>query len=150
MAKENPLLGAERIRGELLKLNIGVSKRTVRKYLRKTGPRPQKTPTQNWSTFLRNHSSQIMTPVAAPKANALCERLIGTLRRECLDHLFILGEAHLKRILKEYVKYYNQQRLHQGIEQRLPEPGPPGTVSTGKILAFPILGGLHHSYEWAA
>jgi putative transposase len=91
-----------------------------------------------------------MTPVAAPKANALCERLIGTLRRECLDHLFILGEAHLKRILKEYVKYYNQQRLHQGIEQRLPEPGPPGTVSTGKILAFPILGGLHHSYEWAA
>jgi putative transposase len=57
MAKDNPSWGAERIRGELLKLNIAVSKRTVRKYLRKTSPR--RTPTQNWSTFLRNHSSQI-------------------------------------------------------------------------------------------
>ena len=165
MAKDNPLWGAERIRGELLKLNIAVSKRTVRKYLRKTSPR--RTPTQNWSTFLRNHSSRIWacdflsvvdlffgqiyafiimehgsrriihfgitrhptdewvaqqlreatpndqkpkylirdndrkfgrafeqvaavrgievlkTPIAAPKANALCERLMGTLRREC-------------------------------------------------------------------
>lgn len=57
MAKENPLWGAERIRGELLKLSITVSKRTVRKYLQKT--RPQRVPTQNWGTFLRNHSSQI-------------------------------------------------------------------------------------------
>ncbi len=92
----------------------------------------------------------LKTPVVAPKANALCERLVGTLRRECLDHLFILGEAHLRRILKEYVKYYNQQRPHQGIEQQLPEPDITLNSSTGKITAFPVLGGLHHSYERAA
>jgi putative transposase len=92
----------------------------------------------------------LKTPIAAPKANALCERLVGTLRRECLDHLFILGEAHLKRILKQYVKYYNQQRPHQGIEQNLPEPKSGQPISTGKILAFPVLGGLHHNYERAA
>lgn len=92
----------------------------------------------------------LKTPIAAPKANALSERLMGTLRRECFDHIFILGEAHLRRILKEYVKYYNQKRPHQGIEQRLPEPGSHEAHSSGKVLAFPVLGGLRHSYERAA
>lgn len=88
----------------------------------------------------------LKTPIAAPKANTLCERLMGTLRRECLDYIFILGEAHLRRIQKEYVNYYNQKRPHQANEQQLPEPGLYLNSPSGKITAFPVLGGLHHRY----
>ena len=75
------------------------------------------------------------------------------MRRECLDHILIMNEAQLRRVLNEYVRYFNRWRPHQGIEQRVPEPNeslglPAGT--TGRVIAFPVLGGLHHAYRLAA
>ena len=229
MAAQNLLWGAERIRGELLKLGFRVSKRTIQKYMRhvrSTRPRGQK-----WTTFLRTHTGQIWagdflpvtdllfrtlfaffttllqsrkvihvgvtrnptdawtaqqlreatafgqgpkylirdndgkfgvgfarvaktshieilkTPYHAPRANAICERFLGSVRRECLDHLLILHERQLQRILNAYVLYFNHARLHQGIRKQIPDPqaGPvPAHHAGGKVIAFPILGGLHH------
>ncbi len=94
----------------------------------------------------------LKTPYRAPKANAVCERFLGSVRRECLDHILVLGERHLHRVIKEYVEYFNQSRPHQGIGQRIPErlksvPEKPGKA---KIIAFPVLNGLHHDYRLAA
>ncbi len=230
MASANRLWGAERIRGELLKLGIRVSKRTVQKYMRAVrrgtpgGPR--------WSTFLRNHAREtwacdfpqaydvffrpifafvfielasrkvvfaattrfpsqawvtqqlrnatqlcvaprflirdrddkfgasfdalaratgirmVRTAVRAPNMNAVCERFLGSLRRECLDHILVLDDRHCHRVVAEYVRYYNDARPHQGIGQRTPVHAerPAG----GNILPFPVLGGLHHNYRRAA
>lgn len=256
LAVENRLWGAERIRGELIKLDIKVSKRTVQKYIRqarKQGPSERK-PNQNWTTFLHNHASQVWacdflpvydlyfrplfiffiielgtrrvvhfratrsptdewtaqqlreatpwgenprfliqdndskygekftrvavstgievlrTPYRAPKANAFCERFLGSVRRECLDHILILSEAHLHGVIKEYVQYYNSARPHQGIGQAIPkvarspvqlsqedplrDDGAGGTGGVGgvggKVISFPVLGGLHYNYQRAA
>jgi len=94
------------------------------------------------------------TPPEAPRANSLCERLIGTLRRECLDHLLILNQQQLRRILNEFVTYYNQSRPHQGIDQHIPtrfsQPQPKLTNKLkGRVIATPVLNGLHHSYAYA-
>src|SRR5688572_15417634 len=62
----------------------------------------------------------LRTPIRAPRANAICERLIGSVRRECLDHLLILGEQQLHWVLKDYVAYFNAARPHQGIPQQIP------------------------------
>ena len=233
MAGNNRLWGAERIRGELLKVGIKVAKRTVQRYMRQARPaRPRR---QTWATFLRNHAKDIWacdfvqvhdlffrplfafvitelgsrriihvsatrspsdewvaqqlreatpfgqapaylirdndaqygphfdavavgtriqvvrTPIKAPRANAICERLLGSVRRECLDHILILGEAHLRRVLKEYARYFNQARPHQGIGQQLPEAEPDRSGGDhGRVMAFPVLGGLHHDYRRAA
>ena len=94
----------------------------------------------------------LRTPIRAPKANAICERFLGSVRREVLDHFLVLNERHLKQILKAYVEYFNQHRPHQGIGQAIPNAikaeFPP--VTGGKVLSYPILGGLHHQYERAA
>jgi len=95
----------------------------------------------------------LRTPYRAPRANAYCERFLGSVRRECLDHLLILGEAHLCRALRAYVAYFNGARPHQGIDQQVPEGvapahGVPGR--SGAIVATPILGGLHHAYQRVA
>ncbi len=235
MAKENRLWGAERIRGELLKLGIHVCKRTIQKYMRTVRtyqPRGQK-----WATFLRNHAAQIWscdflqvtdlffrplfafflielksrrvihvgvtrspsdpwvaqhlreatpygqapkylirdndskfgscfarvattsgikllkTPVHAPQANAVCERFLRSVRQECLDHLLILEEKQLQRVLNMYVVYFNQARPHQGMAQQLPErrSSVPSAQDAGnKVIALPVMGGLHHDYRWAA
>ncbi len=95
----------------------------------------------------------LRTPIRAPRANAICERLLGSLRRECLDHLLIVSEGHLRRVLKEYVTYFNRSRPHQGINQQVPEPAESLRLvggDTAKVIAFPILGGLHHEYRRAA
>jgi putative transposase len=234
MATANPLWGAERIRGELLKLGIRVAKRTIQKYLRGTRqPRPRG---QTWSTFLRTQAKGIWacdflqctdlffrpvfaffivehatrrvvhlgvtrhptdawvaqqlreatpydqkpkflirdndskfgpafarvakatgirimrTPVRAPQANAIAERFLGSVRRECLDHVLILGERHLHQVLCEYTRYFNQARPHQGLHQALPEPPLNTEVenTSGPICAEPILGGLHHAYQRSA
>jgi len=232
MARENRLWGAERIRGELLKLGIYVCKRTIQKYMRHA--RSPRRGGQTWATFLQNHakdiwacdflqitdlffrslfaffiidmhsrrvihvgvtrsptdawtaqqlreatpygqspnylirdrdgkfgscfarvaatsgSKMLKTPYHAPRANAICERFLGSVRRECLDHLFIFQEKQLHRVLRAYVQYFNQARPHQGIKQQIPElygvPVPPDHEG-GKILSFPILGGLHHDYR---
>ena len=88
----------------------------------------------------------VRTPIGAPKANAICERFLGSLRRECLDYFLILGERHLHRIVKEYVTYFNHARPHQAIEQRIPCP-PESSPQTGRIVPYPVLGGLHHDYR---
>ena len=228
------LWGAERIRGELLKLGIRVSKRTVQKYMRSVRPRGQHG--QTWGTFLRNHTHDIWAcdflqlydawfrpiyaffivahgtrevvhvnvtrsptdawvaqqlreatpydsarrflirdndgkfgrdfaaaatsadidvvpiPPRSPNLNAICERFLGGLRRECLDHVLLLGEDHLRRVLAEWVGHFNGGRPHQGIGQRIPNQRQrPGRVEPcRRIVAFPVLGGLHHDYRRAA
>ena len=235
MATENRLWGAERIRGELLKLGIQVCKRTIQKYMRTV--RSHQPRGQKWATFLRNHTGQIWacdflqvtdlffrplfaffiielksrkvihvgvtrsptdawvaqqlreatpygqapkylirdndtkfgscfarvaktstikilkTPVHAPRANAICERYLRSVRQECLDHLLILHERQLQRVLNAYVVYFNQARPHQGIQQQIPDPS--GSAKTSqdagnKVIAHPVMGGLHHDYRWAA
>ena len=232
MGRENPLWGADRIRGELLKLDIRVSKRTIQRYLRRA--RPPRPRDQSWATFLRNHAPEtwagdflpvtdllfrplyaffvialdtrrvvhvgvtrhptdawvaqqlreatpfdqrprflirdndakygpcsnhlaaasgirvLRTPVRAPRANATCERFLGSVRRECLDHLLVLGERHLRQTLKEYAAYFNRARPHQGLGQRVPQPPLPATACGGPVAAIPVLGGLHHDYQRAA
>ncbi len=93
----------------------------------------------------------LRTPVRAPQANASCERFLGSVRRACLDHILVLGERHLARVLREYVTYCNLARPHQGLGQATPEP--PSEESrqrTGPIRGVPVLGGLHHTYQRAA
>ena len=90
----------------------------------------------------------LLTPVRAPRANAVAERLVGTLRRECLDRVIILNEAHLRAILSEFVRYYNRQRPHRTLA--LETPVATVRTSTGSIRASPVLGGLHHAYERVA
>ena len=235
MAANNRLWGAERIRGELLKVGIKVAIRTIQRYMRHA--RPPRPHGQSWATCLRNHAADtwscdflqihdvffrslftcfitelgsrrivhvrvtraptdewaaqqlreatpfgdapqyllrdndakhgshctsvatgtgievLRTPIKVPRANAICERLLGSVRRECLNHILLVSEAQLRRILKEYVMYFNRSRPHQGIDQRVPDPderGGQAPGAAGHIVAFPVLGGLHHEYRKAA
>jgi putative transposase len=232
IVKENLTWGAERIRGELLKLGIRVSKSTIQKYINEE--RESRASKQTWTTFLRNHASEIWAcdflqtydilfrtvfvfviielgsrrvvhfgvtknptdqwtaqqlreatpygkgprflirdndnkygasfarvaanievlriPYRAPRANAVCERFLGSLRRECLDHFLILGERHLYGRVKEYMAYFNHARPHQGIEQRIPcrSERPDVRLVSRKVTSRPVLGGLHHDYFWQA
>ena len=227
MSKENPLGGAPRIHGELLKIGIEVSESTVQRYMVKH----KKPPSQTWRTFLENHVKDLISvdfmfvptitfkllyvfiilshgrrkiihfnvtdsPTAswtgqqiveafpfdsAPKymirdrdgiygsefrrkVNALninevliaprspwqnpyVERVIGTIRRDCLDHFIVLNERHLKRILDEYIdKYYHPYRTHLSLGKDCPECREVELPELGEIKSEPILGGLHHRY----
>ena len=224
MSMENPLWGAPRIHGELLKLGFEVGQSTVAKYMvNRHGP-----PSQGWRTFLRNHAPDISAmdlfvvptigfdllyafvivrldrrdlvwinvtrnptaewiarqiteafpwnetprflirdrdrvygdvalrriramgirdkPVApaSPWQNGFAERLIGSIRRECLDHLIILGEAHLRQILRTYARYYNKFRTHRSLDKDAPAFR--SVQRIGTITSNAILGGLHHHY----
>jgi putative transposase len=95
----------------------------------------------------------LKTPYHAPRANAICERFLRSVRQECLDHLLIFQEKRLQRVLNGYVAYFNRARPHQGIGQQIPEPSRSATSSHQegeKVIALPVLGGLHHDYRWAA
>jgi putative transposase len=98
----------------------------------------------------------VRTPVLAPKGNSYVERLIGSIRRECLDHVLVLSEAHLQRVLDAYRGFFNHARPHQGIGQRRPATADqpallvPSGVASGAVIARPVLGGLHHDYRLAA
>ena len=91
----------------------------------------------------------VLTAVRAPKTNAIAERVVGTLRRECLDHLIIVNERHLRLVLREYVAHYNHVRPHQALELWAPDDRRPRSPprSEGQVVGRPILGGLHHEYE---
>src|SRR5213083_969510 len=224
MSIENPLWGAPRIHGELLKLGFEVAQSSVAKYMFKRG-RP---PSQGWCTFLRNHAPDVAAmdlfvvptigfdllyalvivrlarrdlvwinvtthptadwiarqiteafpwaeapryvirdrdciygaavthrlrtmgirdkPIApgSPWQNGFAERLIGSIRRECVDHLVVLGEAHLRRILTKYATYYNELRTHRSLNKDAPIRR--AIQHVGRIVSVPVLGGLHHHY----
>ena len=93
----------------------------------------------------------IRTPVRSPRANAFAERFVGTLRRECLDHVLILGERHLRNVLAEYARHYNRHRPHQGLQQEPPlrESGHAVDI-TARIERRQVLGGLVSEYRRAA
>ena len=224
MSVENPLWGAPRIHGELLKLGFQVAQSTVAKYMVKR----HGAPSQGWRTFLRNHAPDIAAmdlfvvpsigfnllytliivrldrrhliwvnvttnptadwiarqlseafpwneapqyvirdrdciygtvvtrrlramgirdkPIAAasPWQNGFAERLIGSIRRECVDHFVVWGETHLRRILRTYARYYNDIRTHWALDKDAPAFRP--IQRTGIINSHAILGGLHHHY----
>ena len=81
---------------------------------------------------------------ASPWQNSFAERLIGSIRRECVDHIIVLGEMHLRQILQSYARYYNDIRTHRSLDKDAPVSRP--VQSTGSIKSHPILGGLHHHY----
>jgi transposase InsO family protein len=224
MSIENPLWGAPRIHGELLKLGFEVAQSSVAKYMvKRVGP-----PSHGWRTFLRNHVSDIAamdlfvvptigfdllyafvivrlsrrelllinvtshptaewiarqlteafpwneaprylirdrdriygavvmrrlramgirdkpTAPASPWQNGFAERLIGSIRRECVDHFIVLGEAHLRRILRTYARYYNEIRTHRSLSKDAPTSHPVQRI--GSINSHAILGGIHHHY----
>ena len=88
----------------------------------------------------------VRTPYRAPKANAFAERWIRRARAEALDRLLILSEGHLRRVMQEYVAYYNQRRPHQGMEQRCPRPIERARKE-GVVKCRDVLGGIIHDYE---
>jgi transposase InsO family protein len=220
----NPLWGAPRIHGELLKLGIDVGQTSVGKYM----ARNKRPPSQGWKTFLRNHADGIasidlfvvptvsfqllygllilkhgrreimqLSATAHPSAewisrqlteafgweegpcylvrdrdgvygevftrrvramgirdrptaprspwqNGHCERLIGSIRRECLDHMVVFGERHLCRLLRTYADYYNRTRTHLSLDKDAPATR--AIEPFGRICPVPILSGLHHRY----
>jgi len=226
MALANPLWGAPRIHGELLKLGFDVSQRTVARLM----PRRRKPPSQTWRTFLQNHLADLVsvdffvvptatfrvlyvfvvllhhrrrvvhfnvteTPTAAwtaqqiveafpddsapryllrdrdgtygdpfrrrvrgigidevltaprsPWQNPFAERVIGTIRRELLDHVIVLSAAHLRRRLRSYLRYYHSSRTHLALEKDAPEPRAVEPPEHGPVVALPQVGGLHHRY----
>ena len=102
----------------------------------------------------------LRSPLASPKANALCERLIGTIRRECLDWMILMSEAHLRSILKELGAHYNRGRPHSALGPGVPDPPKTKAVFSkpssrhrlaagALVLVKSVLGGLHHEYSLA-
>jgi putative transposase len=227
MSRENPLWGAPRIHGELLKLGIDVGETSVGKYM----VRRRKPPSQTWRTFLENHVKtmvsvdfftvptirfqvlyvflvlahdrrrilhfgvtayptaewtaqqlrdafpwdtapryllrdrdrifgdeftkqvkdmgikQVLSAPRSPWQRAYVERLIGTLRRECLDHVIVFNETSLYRHVKSFLAYYHESRTHLSLAKDAPESRPVQRPEIGRIAAIPQVGGLHHRYE---
>ncbi len=94
----------------------------------------------------------VTIPPRSPNLNSICERFLGSVRRECLDNVVILSERQLRRVLKAYVEiHFNRARLHQGLWQGIPVGASRSVPKAGgKVVSIPILGGLHHDYPWAA
>lgn len=94
----------------------------------------------------------VKIPPRSPNLNPICERFLGSVRRECLDHVIILSERHLRRILKEYLEIdFNHARPHQGLGQAIPVAELRSVPKMGgMVVSSPILGGLHHDYQRAA
>jgi putative transposase len=155
------LVFIDHARRELLHLNVTTSPTAawVREQLIQATPwgRPPRYPVRDRDAvdgrdFLQRARGlgieTLLTPVRAPRANAVAERVIGTLRRECMDHLVIINEAHLRAVLAEFLRYYNHQRPHRTLA--LETPVPVVRARAGPIRSRPVLGGLHHVYQRAA
>ena len=129
MAAANPLWGAPRIHGELGRGVSRSSERTVSRLLR----RPRRPPSQTWRNSLKNHVATLAS--------------IGSIRRECLDHVVVLGERHLRRTLAAYLTYYHRSRTHLSLAKDAPTSRPVEPTTEGDVIVFPEVGGLHHRYE---
>jgi hypothetical protein len=83
-------------------------------------------------------------------AERYVERIIGSIHRECLNHIIIFDERHLRRVLSAYFQYHHQSTTHLSLNKDCPEPRPIQPLSASAVIAFPQMGGLHHRYEWRA
>ena len=94
----------------------------------------------------------VLSPFRCPQANGVAERMVGTFRQQCLDHVIVLNERHLLRLLTAYVEHYNRWRPHRSLELRAHQPRPRllRPPDGRKVTARPVLGGLHHEYDWEA
>ena len=99
------------------------------------------------SRFAGMGIEEVIIAYRSPWQNPFVERLIGSIRRECLDHVIVLGEKHLRRILGEYFLYYHRSRTHLSLEKGCPEPRAVQPPGMGEVVEFPEVGGLHHRYE---
>lgn len=93
---------------------------------------------------------EVLTAPRSPWQSPYVERLIGSIRRECLNHVIVLSECHLRRRLRSYFTYYHDARTHLGLVKQCPKPRLVETPDQGKVIAFPHVGGLHHEYRRAA
>ena len=89
---------------------------------------------------------EVVTAPRSPWQDPFCERVIETIRRECLDHIIVLNERHLRRTLREYFNYYHTCRTHLSLNKDPPETRPVEPPEFGNVVAFPRVGGLHHRY----
>jgi transposase InsO family protein len=153
LARENPTWGYRRIHGELVGLGHSVAASTIWKILHTSGidPAPRRSwPT--WKQFLTAQAQAILAVdfahIDAPWANAIAERWIGSLRRECLDRILITGPRHLAHVLHEYSEHHNTHRPHRSLDQHSPEGrlAPPTTEATIRHRRHDRLGGLIHEY----
>ena len=94
--------------------------------------------------------SEILIAPRAPWQNPFAERVIGSIRRECLHHVIVINERHLRRLLRRYLAYYNATRPHQSLYNNSPHPREVQTRAGGRIVAIPQVGGLHHRYQGVA
>ncbi|MFA4987929.1 MAG: integrase core domain-containing protein [Candidatus Brocadiia bacterium] len=93
---------------------------------------------------------EVVTAYRSPWQNPFCERVIGSIRRDCLDHIIVPSKQHLRRILVEYIRYYSESRTHASLDGNSPIPREVEPPSKGKLVAIPFLGRLHHRYTRAA
>ncbi len=105
----------------------------------------------NFRKRLKNMGiKEVMTAFRSPWQSPFVERLIGSIRRDCLDHVIVVNGSHLNRILSSYFAYYHHDRTHLGLEKDPPVERPiqPIPAKGGKVIELPKVGGLHHRYEW--
>ena len=93
---------------------------------------------------------EVLTATRSPWQNPYVERLIGSIRRECVDHIIVFNEMHLKHTLRAYFSYYHKARTHLALDKQCPETRPVEQPDLGTVIAFPHVGGLHHEYRRAA
>lgn len=90
---------------------------------------------------------EVLTAPHSPWQNGFVERLIGSIRRECLDHVIVLNESSLRKILRSYFRYYERSRTHLALGKDAPEPRAVHSPDLGEVVELPEVGGLHHRYE---
>jgi putative transposase len=90
---------------------------------------------------------EVLSAPRSPWQNAYVERVIGSIRRECLNHVIVLNKQHLRQLLSSYLAYYHHSRTHLSLVKDCPETRPVQPPNRGEIIAFPQVGGLHHRYE---
>ena len=93
---------------------------------------------------------EVVCTARSPWQNPYAERVIGSIKRECLQHVIVLNERHLKRILRSYLEYYHDSRTHLSLNRNSPNPRDVEPREQGRVVAIPMVGGLHHRYRRAA